>query len=234
MHLLHSAGQKGHNELLGHGQEVHYDPFGQWGTIKTYNSGGKAMEQAIRSHTEVITQFLSSSGPGILKGMSKTILNAFTNGHRLYIMGNGGSAAQSEHLVAELVGRFSVSDRPTLPVFALTATSAVQTALANDFGFESVFERQVTGMLNSGDVLLALSTSGKSPNILSALKCAKKKNCKILGWTGENGNEMAPLCDLCLQVPSSSTPRIQEVHTLCIHLLCEAIDRAYEHSSSSC
>lgn len=160
----------------------------------------------------------------ILKDLVLHTVALFRNGGRLLLCGNGGSAADAQHLAAELSGRFYI-DRPPLPVEALHANGSYLTAVANDFGYETVFERAVQAQGRAGDMLWAFSTSGKSPNILRALTAARRLGMTTAGFTGSGGGAMPPLCDLLLRAPSDDTPRIQECHILLGHIACEYIER---------
>lgn len=155
---------------------------------------------------------------------SDTIVQCLRAGGRVLVCGNGGSAADAQHFAAELMGRFGF-DRSALPVLALTVNSSVMTAVSNDYGFEDVFSRQVEGLGRSGDVLIGLSTSGKSPNVLKALETAAGLGLKTIALTGRAGNPILDSCDLCIHVPSSSTPRIQEIHIAILHAVCEKVEK---------
>jgi D-sedoheptulose 7-phosphate isomerase len=144
-------------------------------------------------------------------------------GNKILFCGNGGSAADAQHLAAELVNRF-LMERPSLPAIALTTDTSILTAVGNDFGFDLVFSKQVQALGNGGDMLVALSTSGNSKNILLALEAARESSMITLGVTGKNGGGMPPLCDLLLCVESDNTPLIQEVHIAVGHLLCGLTD----------
>ena len=147
---------------------------------------------------------------------------------QLMVAGNGGSAADAQHIVAELTGRF-LRDRRPLRALALHANTSAVTAIGNDFGFEHVFARELSAHARPGDVLLAISTSGNSPNILRAIEAAHQCKVTVVGLTGESGGQMRMVCDLCLCVPSKSTPRIQEMHILIGHTICELLeDRLFE------
>lgn len=144
-------------------------------------------------------------------------------------MGNGGSAADSQHLAAELVGRF-VKERQGLPAVALTTDTSILTAVGNDYGFEQIFVRQVQALVKTGDVVVGLSTSGNSANVIHALKTARDKGAVVVGLTGAGGGKMAALCDLCIKVEAKEASRIQEAHILIGHLMCEYIDSEFtEH-----
>jgi D-sedoheptulose 7-phosphate isomerase len=151
-------------------------------------------------------------------------ITALKTGNKILLAGNGGSAADAQHLAGELVNRFYFN-RPGLPAMALTTDSSVITSIANDYGYEMVFARQLTANGTRNDVFIAISTSGSSPNIINALKTAKESGIITIGLTGSNGFEMAELCDSCIIVPSVETPRIQEAHILIGHILCSFIEK---------
>jgi len=146
-------------------------------------------------------------------------------GRKLMICGNGGSAADAQHWAGELVSRFN-HDRPGLAAMALTTDSSILTAIGNDYGYDRVFARQVEALGAAGDVLLALSTSGNSPNVLAALNTARARGITTVGFTGEEGGALATLCDVCIHIPSRSTPRIQEGHEVIGHTICAMIEAA--------
>ena len=152
------------------------------------------------------------------------IINAFKSGHKILLCGNGGSAADCQHMAAEFVGKFK-KERKALPAMALSTDTSVITALTNDCGGDVIFSRQVEAHGRKGDVLIAISTSGSSPNILNAIKTAKALGMKILGLTGEKGEKMNKLCDICITVPSSNTPRIQEAHITVEHIICGLVEK---------
>jgi D-sedoheptulose 7-phosphate isomerase len=149
---------------------------------------------------------------------------ALRRGNKLLFVGNGGSAADAQHLAAELVVRFKL-DRPGLPALALTVDSSVLTAIGNDYGFDQLFARQVQALGRSGDVLIALTTSGNSRNILAAVPVAEAMGIEVFGMTGANGGMLAKITERCLKVPSDDTPRIQEAHTLLGHMLCDILEQ---------
>lgn len=148
------------------------------------------------------------------------VRTALEKGRKILICGNGGSAADSQHMAAEFVGRF-VKERQSLPAVALTVDTSLLTAVGNDYGFDCVFSRQVEGLGQEGDVFIAISTSGNSANVVRAVKTAKEKGIFVIGMTGENGGILAKGSDLCLAVPSQVTARIQEMHIMIIHMICE-------------
>ncbi len=149
---------------------------------------------------------------------------AFKAGHRLWFCGNGGSAADAQHLAAELSGRYYL-DREPLPAEALHVNTSYLTAVANDYHFDEVYARLLRGAAREGDVLVALSTSGHSPNILKALAEARRMKMITVGFSGQSGGKMGPFCDFLLRVPSADTPRIQETHMLLGHILCEITEQ---------
>lgn len=154
------------------------------------------------------------------------LASSLSEGHRLLICGNGGSAADAQHLAAELIGRFE-RERPALPAIALTTDSSILTALSNDYRFDEVFARQVRGLGGPGDLLLAISTSGNSVNILRAIEAAHEREMGVIALTGQGGGRIATQLresDLLLAVPHTRTARIQEVHLLILHCLCDGVD----------
>lgn len=146
-------------------------------------------------------------------------------GRKILLFGNGGSAADSQHIAAELVSRFR-RERAALPAIALTTDTSILTAISNDYGFEEVFARQVEALGQEGDVVLGISTSGNSPNVLNAVRKAAEIGMKTVGFTGQDGGKLKECVDVCFRVPSQSTPHIQEVHIAVAHALCEVIEEA--------
>jgi len=154
---------------------------------------------------------------------AEACIRALRANRKILLAGNGGSAADSQHLAGELVNRFNY-DRPGLPAFALSTDTSVLTAIGNDYGYEHLFARQIQAVGQTGDVFIGISTSGRSPNILKALRAAKVDGLVTVGLTGQGGGEMPKLCDHCLRVPSDSTPRIQEGHIVLGHIICQQIE----------
>jgi D-sedoheptulose 7-phosphate isomerase len=152
------------------------------------------------------------------------IAKRIKEGKKLLICGNGGSAADSQHIAAELVGRFSM-ERKALPAIALTTDTSILTAVANDYSFDKIFERQVEALGEEGDVLIGISTSGNSPNVINAVNKAKEKGLLTVGFLGKDGGKLASLCEHAFVVKSHSTPRIQEVHITLGHVLCDFIEK---------
>jgi D-sedoheptulose 7-phosphate isomerase len=151
------------------------------------------------------------------------VTGALGAGHKVLLAGNGGSAGDAQHIAGELVGRFGY-DRAPAAAIALTTDGSVLTAIGNDYGYDAVFERQVLGLGRPGDVLIALSTSGRSPNILKAIAAARASGLVVIGFTGKSGGDMAARCDLCLCVPSDSTPLIQQLHITLGHIVCGLVE----------
>ncbi|MBF0436608.1 MAG: D-sedoheptulose 7-phosphate isomerase [Magnetococcales bacterium] len=150
----------------------------------------------------------------------------YRQGGKILVAGNGGSAADAQHIVAELVSRFFF-DRPALAALALTTDTSILTAIGNDYGFDKVFSRQIEANGMPGDLFIAISTSGNSPNILEAIAAARKKSMQVVGLTGQSGGKMAPLCDCTIRIASDSTPRIQECHILVGHLIADHVEQAF-------
>ena len=161
----------------------------------------------------------------IIEQAAGVIIDALQRGRAIYFCGNGGSAADAQHLAAELSGRFLKNRRP-LPGVALTTNTSALTAIGNDFGYDEIFSRQLEGVATAGDVLVALSTSGNSANVVKAVDSARNAGVKTVGLTGERDSALSAKCDVCLKVPSASTPRIQETHILLGHILCELAENA--------
>jgi D-sedoheptulose 7-phosphate isomerase len=161
--------------------------------------------------------------PAQLERVVGTMHECLRTGGKILACGNGGSATDAQHLVAELVGRFR-EERRALPAIALTADSAILTAVGNDYGYERVFARQVEALGQAGDVLLAYSTSGNSPNVVQAAQTARRLGCVVVAFTGARGGELAGHADVLVKAPSNTVARVQEVHTLCSHAICDALD----------
>jgi D-sedoheptulose 7-phosphate isomerase len=161
-----------------------------------------------------------------LEDCSNMITTAFKNGNKVLFCGNGGSAADAQHLAAEFSGRF-YTDRDALPAEALHCNTSYMTAVANDYSYDVVYSRMIKGIGNPGDVLIGLSTSGNSKNIVEAFKTAKLKNMVTVGLTGDNGGLMKEMSDFLLNVPSSDTPRIQESHIMLGHIICQLVEEKY-------
>ena len=178
----------------------------------------KALMEGLRVKEDFIKRNTSS-----LIHLAEHLSKAFTNNKKLLICGNGGSAADAQHLAAEFVNRFQLERKP-LPALALTTDTSIITSVANDYSYEEVFSKQINALGVQGDILLAISTSGRSENVLSAIRTAKKKGLYTVGFIGGDGGEMRRLVDLALVVKSDQTPRVQETHILAGHLICELVD----------
>ncbi len=160
--------------------------------------------------------------------VSEILVNALKQGNKLLLFGNGGSAADAQHIAAELVGRFAF-DRPALPALALSVNSSCVTAIGNDYGFDQVFSRQLEALARPGDVVIGISTSGNSANVLCAMSTAKKIGLKTIALTGRSGGNLKKAVDHCICVPSDKTPRIQECHILIGHIISELVERGIFH-----
>jgi|SRR5579859_5927855 len=166
---------------------------------------------------------------GIVAEIITQVVIALRNGKRIYFCGNGGSAADAQHLAAEFSGRFYI-DRDALPAEALHCNTSYLTAVANDYSYDVVYSRLIKGLAHEGDILFGLSTSGNSGNIVKAFETAREKGVVTIGFTGEGGGKMKPLCDFLIDVPSKNTPRIQEVHMLLGHIICQLVEAEYFNS----
>ncbi len=183
--------------------------------------------RSLQQHLGVFNDVLSTQ-TDVITNCADLLCETFGRGRKVLVCGNGGSAADAQHLAAEFVGRYE-TERMGLPSIALTTDTSALTAISNDYQFENVFARQVDALAREGDCLIALSTSGNSPNIIAAVMAARSRGCKVIGLTGANGKKLAGLCDACILVPSERTARIQEVHITIAHIWCEIIDNRIEN-----
>ena len=188
-----------------------------------------SISNVFAEHTTV-TARAAEELPPVLERVVKAVEECLRGGHKIFACGNGGSAADAQHLVAELIGRF-LHERQALPAIALTADTAILTAVGNDYGYERVFARQLEGLAQKGDLLFAISTSGNSPNVVNAAVTARERGCRVVGVTGERDCRLSDLADpdLLIRAPSAVTARIQEVHTLCIHAIADSLDAILKH-----
>ena len=177
--------------------------------------------EAVAEHLKVV-QALTQDG-GLLEQIAQQMTAALLEGKKVVWCGNGGSAADAQHLAAELVGRFR-RERSALASMALSTNTSILTAIGNDYGYEHVFRRQVEALCSKGDVVVGISTSGNSPNVCLALEAARERGCKTVAFTGREGGKAAQIADVALRVPSTETPRIQEAHILCGHIICDWIE----------
>ncbi|MDC9715552.1 MAG: D-sedoheptulose 7-phosphate isomerase [Gammaproteobacteria bacterium] len=172
------------------------------------------------------TQATITSIASPLKMAVNLCIESLANGGKILIFGNGGSAADAQHIAAELVGRYKV-ERKSLPAIALTTDTSALTSIGNDYGYEFIFSRQVEALTNKGDIVIGISTSGNSENVVNALALAGELGAKTIGFSGRNGGKMNDLCAVNLVVPSNDTPRIQEMHMLIGHTLCHLIEQEF-------
>lgn len=183
----------------------------------------KIIKQRFIEHLATANAILQSEMLEQIERVAVKIKSALKAGNKVMFCGNGGSAADSQHLAAEFVGRFQ-KERHGLPALALTVDTSILTAVANDYGYDKVFVRQVEALARPGDVLIGISTSGNSSNVLQAINLAKQKDVFCVGMTAAGGGQMALVCDECLAVPAQITARAQEMHILIGHILCELVD----------
>lgn len=182
------------------------------------------VEAQFREHIDLAERVLREQR-AIIIAMGESLIRCYRQGHKAIFCGNGGSAADSQHLAAEFVGRFQLERRP-LPALALHTDTSTLTAIANDYSYDDVFARQAEAHLQPGDVLMCLSTSGRSPNVVRAAEVARRKGNQVLGLLGRDGGAVRPLCDLALVVPAQPSARIQEITMLAGHILCDMVERA--------
>lgn len=180
------------------------------------------IRQVFADHEQVAAK-AAEELPPMLDRVVTAVHHCLSQGHKIFACGNGGSAADAQHLVAELVGRFR-DERRALPAIALTADTAILTAVGNDYGYERVFARQLEALGRDGDLLFAISTSGNSANVVQAAQTARGLGCTVVGLTGASGGKLAAHVDLLIPAPSPVTARIQEIHTLCIHAIADSLD----------
>jgi len=184
------------------------------------------IEAELDAHREALEKTVRQSA-SIIDGVAQAIATSFREGHKLLLCGNGGSAADAQHVAAEFVNRLRLA-RGGLPALALTTDTSILTSIANDSAFEDVFSRQVEALLASGDVLAGISTSGRSANVLKALRTARERHAVTIGFTGDQGRDTMPgVCDFCLIVPSTDTARIQECHQFAWHVVCGIVERTF-------
>ncbi|MFC2020408.1 D-sedoheptulose 7-phosphate isomerase [Chloroflexota bacterium] len=171
-----------------------------------------------------LQQVVAETMVGNIEQIISLIVSSYQTGGKVILFGNGGSASDAQHIAAELVGRL-VLERPALPAIALNTNASILTAVANDYGYETIFSRQVEALANKGDVVIGFSTSGNSPNVIEAINLAKTKGAKTIGFTGRGGGKLAEAADLVLAVPADNTQRIQEAHITIGHIVCELVER---------
>jgi D-sedoheptulose 7-phosphate isomerase len=190
------------------------------------NAGGQVKEEIrlqLKSHCEVIAAVERDLTPAI-ESAARILAAALGSGNKLLVMGNGGSAADAQHFAAEIVGRFKL-ERRALPALALSTDTSILTAVGNDYGFDSIFTRQVEAHAAAGDVVVGISTSGNSPNVQAALQLAGESGCRTIALLGKDGGSIKEVAELSLIVPSFDTPRVQEGHITIIHILCDLVEK---------
>ncbi len=186
---------------------------------------GSIVSQALNEHKETFEAVVTELSDEIAR-TADLIIETFKSGKKVLVCGNGGSAADAQHLAAEFVGRYQ-TERLSLPSIALTTDTSALTAIGNDYGFDRIFARQVEGLAVEGDCLVAISTSGTSPNVIAAVMEARRKGCKVIGLSGGAGKKLASLSDASILIPSTKTARIQEFHITIAHIWCELVDEAF-------
>lgn len=185
----------------------------------------RLLEESARVKTAIIQSQVNE-----IEKMVSFIVDTYHQGGKVVLFGNGGSAADAQHIAGELVGKF-LMERRALPALALHTNTSILTALANDYGYEMVFTRQVEALVNKEDTVIGISTSGNSPNVIEAIKAAKTKDARTIGLTGVKRGKLADVADLTVAVPSDSTPRIQEAHITIGHIICELVERELAEAS---
>ncbi|MBR5019913.1 MAG: D-sedoheptulose 7-phosphate isomerase [Bacteroidales bacterium] len=187
--------------------------------------GTAVITERLQAHLDTLTHLRQDETlKAVISRAVDLIVSCFRNGGRVYFCGNGGSAADAQHLAAEFSGRFYF-DRPVLPADALHCNTSYLTAVANDYGYDKVFARLISGLGREGDILVGLSTSGNSENILRAFEVCREKGVHTIAMTGASGGKMKELADLLINVPSTDTPRIQEAHITVGHIICELVEQ---------
>ncbi|MCM8825408.1 MAG: D-sedoheptulose 7-phosphate isomerase [Candidatus Omnitrophica bacterium] len=181
------------------------------------------IERIVSEHEKLLQIFCTRNFQKKIEASVSTMFNVIKKNNKIIVCGNGGSAADSQHLAGELVGRFQ-KERKALPCIALTTDTSIITAVGNDYSFDMVFSRQVEAIGKKGDILILFSTSGMSKNVLDAALTARKKGIKTISLTGTEPNKLAEISDINLAVPSKNTPRIQELHSIIIHIICELLE----------
>ncbi len=183
------------------------------------------IESELNEHLKTVQETLKTSKSSIFDA-AKLCIDGLNNGGKIVIFGNGGSAADAQHIAAELVGRYKL-ERKGLAAIALTTDSSALTCIANDYSYSQVFSRQVEALVSSNDIVIGISTGGTSINVINGLKTAKDLGCKLIGLSGRDGGEFNQLCDTNVVIPSNDTPRIQEMHIVIGHTICHLIDQTY-------
>lgn len=188
----------------------------------------KQITKVIETHKKMVADF-EASGVEIIASAAETIISVLKQGGRIYICGNGGSAADAQHIASELVGRFEC-ERKGLAAVALTTDTSIITSISNDYSYENIFARQVDALVRKGDILWAISTSGSSANILAAAESAKKKDAYVLAFTGRANSKLEQIADICFCANEKSTARSQEIHQLAYHIICGLVEQSFINS----
>ncbi|TRU14399.1 MAG: SIS domain-containing protein [Microcystis sp. Msp_OC_L_20101000_S702] len=184
----------------------------------------KQIQQSVEEHTLVINSLANYLAE--IQQLATLVVKTLKTGNKILLMGNGGSAADAQHIAAEIVGRFT-TERRGLPAIALTTDTSILTSIGNDYGYDNIFSRQVEALANANDLVIGISTSGNSKNVLQALTAAASLGCQTAALLGKGGGEIKNVVNLSLIVPSSNTARIQEAHILIGHILCQVVDSAF-------
>jgi D-sedoheptulose 7-phosphate isomerase len=184
----------------------------------------KIIENEFNEHIKAVSALHNLTD--VVASSAQLCINCLNQGGKILIFGNGGSAADAQHIAAELIGRYK-TDRKGLFAIALTTNTSNLTAIGNDFGYSEIFTRQIEALANKGDVAIGISTSGKSVNVISALKMASQLECITIGFSGKDGGEMNEICNINIVAPSEDTPRIQEIHIIVGHTICHLIDQEF-------
>ena len=185
----------------------------------------KQIQGIIETHKKMLAEF-ETNGIDTVAAAAEMIIESLKQGGTVYVCGNGGSAADAQHIAGELVGRFA-RERKALAVVALSTDTSVITSIANDYGYENVFVRQIEGLVKKGDVLWAISTSGSSGNVIAAAKSAKEKNARVLAFTGTSNSKLEQMADICFCAEDESTARNQEMHQLAYHIICDLVEQGF-------
>lgn len=183
------------------------------------------LREVIEEHSQVLQETLATQLEAFSEA-AELAEECLRNGGKILVFGNGGSAADAQHFAAELVGRFE-QDREALPAIALTVNTSSLTAIANDYGFDRIFSRQIEALAKPGDLVIAISTSGESPNVVEAVRAARELACKVVGMTGSAGGKLSELANVLIAIPSSTVARVQEMHELCLHALAVRLEQRF-------
>jgi D-sedoheptulose 7-phosphate isomerase len=242
-HVLVKGGDWSVEEIVGsdfvlkNGGEVFSLPLVEgYSSTKVIESVNRGESENAATAQDIVTNSLSEhreTFEAVIEGIADDIrttgnvlIETFRRGNKVLVFGNGGSAADAQHLAAEFVGRYE-TERMSLPAIALTTDTSALTAIGNDYGFDRVFSRQVESLVSDGDCIIAISTSGNSPNVIAGVMEGRRRGAKIIGMTGAGGKKLAALCDASILVPASRTARVQEVHITVCHIWCEMVDAAF-------